>query len=112
MNELSLWSKLRSLDLVGCSLLISGLALFLTGTGLGGGLYSWTDVHTLATLVVGIVTLIAFGVYEWKGTKTGILNHDLFRGGRDQGQTFALCVSLIALEAIMIFGYALFFPVL
>jgi hypothetical protein len=63
-------------------------------------------------MLIGILMLVAFAFYEWKGTKTGILNHNLFRGGRDQGRTFALCVGLLALEAIMIFGYALFYPIL
>lgn len=56
--------------------------------------------------------LIAFGMYEWKGTKTGILHHDLFRGGPNKGRTFALCVALIFMEAVMIFGFALFSPIM
>jgi hypothetical protein len=63
-------------------------------------------------MIIGICMLIVFGVYEWKGTNTGILNHDLFRGGRNRGRTFAICVALLFMEAIMIFGFGLFYPIL
>lgn len=112
LDHVSFWGKLGYIDLVGCGLLTAGLALFITGTSLGGGLYSWTSACTLSIMIIGIVTLIAFAIYEWKGTKTGILHHDLFRGGRNKGRTFAICVALLFLEAVMIFGFALFYPIL
>ena len=112
LDHLSFWRKIGHIDLVGCGLLTAGLTLFITGTSLGGGLYTWTDARTLSTMIVGITMLIAFGIYEWKGTKTGILHHDLFRGGRNKGQTFAICVALLFMEAVMIFSFGLFYPIL
>lgn len=112
LDHLSFWQKLRHLDLPGAGLLTAGLTLFLTGLNLGGGLYSWTNARTLATLIAGLVILILFGVYEWKGTKTGILHHDLFRGGKAEGRTFALCVALIFIEGILLFSFIIFYPVL
>lgn len=111
-DHLSFLQKLGHLDLAGCGLLTAGLTLLLTGLNLGGGLFSWTSSRVLATLVVGIVTLLAFCVYEWKFTKTGILHYDLFRGGKDRGRTFALCVGLIFVEGIILFAYVIFYPVL
>jgi hypothetical protein len=90
-DHLSFLQKLGRLDLPGFALLTSGLTLLLTGLNLGGGIFTWAAAPVLATLVVGIVILIAFALYEWKITKTGILNHDLFRGGKNAGRTFALC---------------------
>ena len=112
LDHLSFLQKIGHLDLAGCGLLTTGLALFLTGLNLGGGLFTWTNVRVLTTLIIGIVVLICFGVYEWVGTKTGILNHDLFRGGKAMGRTFAICVSLIFIEGIMLFSYIIFYPVL
>jgi hypothetical protein len=89
-----------------------GLSLFLTGLNLGGNLYTWKNVRTLSTLVIGIVILIVFGIWEWKGTKVGIMNHELFRGGKARGRTFAICVGLIFIEGIMLFSYIVFYPVL
>lgn len=112
LDHLSFLQKLRQLDLPGFSLLTIGLTLFLTGLNLGGGLYAWTNARVLATLIIGLVTLICFGLFEWKGTKTGILNHELFRGGKDAGRTFAICISLIFVEGVLLFSYIIFYPVM
>lgn len=112
LDHLSVWQKLARLDLVGAGLLTTGLTLFLIGLNLGGGTFSWTAAPVLATLLVGITVLIVFGVYEWKGTATGILHHGLFQGGKDYGRTFSLCVALIFIEGIMLFSYILFYPVM
>jgi hypothetical protein len=112
LDHLSFWQKLGRLDLPGCGLLTAGLTLFLTGLNLGGGIFTWQSAQVLGTLIVGIAVLIAFGVYEWRFTKTGILHHDLFRGGKDGGRTFAICVGLIFIEGILLFSYVIFYPTL
>ena len=111
-DHLSFVQKLGRLDLPGFALFTTGLTLFLTGLNLGGGIFTWSQAPPLATLVVGIVVMIAFFVYEWRFTKVGILNHDLFRGGKTRGRTFAICVGLIFIEGIMLFSYIIFYPVL
>lgn len=112
LDHMTFIQKLRHLDLPGFGLLTTGLTLFLTGLNLGGGLYAWKNARVLAMLISGLVILIGFGLYEWKGTKTGILNHELFRGGKAAGRTFAICVSLIFIEGIMLFSYIIFYPVM
>ncbi len=112
LDHLSFLQKLGRLDLPGFSLLTAGLTLFLVGLNLGGGIFTWTAVQVLATLIIGIVVLAAFFVYEWKFTKTGILHHDLFRGGSARGRTFAICVGLMFIEGILLFSYIIFYPVL
>ncbi|KAF9886379.1 hypothetical protein FE257_011524 [Aspergillus nanangensis] len=107
-DHLTLRQKIARLDLIGFFLLSSGIALFLTGMNLGGGLYPWKSTPTLATLVLGILTLVAFGLYEWKATATGILHHDLFRNGH----TFAICIGLIFVEGILLFAYVIFYPIM
>ena len=112
LDHLSTWQKLARLDLPGFFILTAGLTLFLTGLNLGGGLYEWATAPVLATLIVGILCLVAFGIYEWRYTKTGILHHDLFRGGKNGGRTFAICIGLIFIEGILLFGYTIFYPIL
>ena len=112
LDHFSFWQKLSHLDFPGIFLLTAGLTLFLVGLNLGGGLYAWTNVRVLVTLVLGIAIIISFGVYEWKGTKTGILHHDLFRGGAGAGRTFALCIALIFVEGILLFAFVIFYPIL
>ncbi len=69
LDELSLLQKIGKLDLIGFFLLTAGLTLFLTGLNLGGGLYAWSDAHVLGTLISGLVILLCFAIYEWKGTR-------------------------------------------
>lgn len=91
-------------------LLTAGITPTLVGLTLGGTLYPWKSAGALAPLVVGCFFLVLFGLYEWKGTKTGILNHGLFKGGKDQGRTFIiLCFTLFA-EGIFFFAFLIFFP--
>jgi hypothetical protein len=104
--------KVARLDLPGFALFGAGLTLFLVGLNLGGGLYTWSSATVLCTLVIGIATLISFGVWEWKGTKTGMLNHEMFRGGKNRGRTFAILQGLIAIEGGLLFAYLVFYPVL
>lgn len=112
LDHLSFVQKLGHLDLPGFGLLTTGLTLFLVGLNLGGGLYAWTNARVLSTLIIGLVVLISFGIYEWKGTKTGIMNHELFRGGKSAGRTFAICISLMFVEGILLFSYIIFYPVM
>ncbi len=110
LDHLSFWQKLRHIDIAGGTLLAAALTLLLTGLNLGGALYSWTSARVLTTLCIGIFGLVSFAVYEWKGTKIGILHHGLFQGGRDAGRTFTLCVLLIFLENFVAFSYIVFYP--
>lgn len=111
-DDQPLSQKIKALDLVGVGLFTAGLTLFLVGLGLGGELNTWTDVRVLATLLIGIVTLLGFFLHEWKGTKRGIAHHDLFRGVKNAGRTFALFVSLIFIEGVLLFSFLVYYPVL
>ncbi|KAJ5365236.1 hypothetical protein N7517_008122 [Penicillium concentricum] len=112
LDHLPFWKKLGRLDLPGSFLLTAGLTLLLTGLNLGGGLYPWASASVLAALITGILTLVAFGIYEWRFTTTGILHHDLFRGVNQTGCTFGICIGLIFIEGIFLFAYVIFYPVL
>ncbi|KAK5049302.1 hypothetical protein LTR84_004231 [Exophiala bonariae] len=112
LDHLSRWQKITALDLPGSALLTTGLTSFLTGLNLGGSLYPWTNARVLTTLILGALILVAFGVYESFGTSSGILHHDLFAGGKTQGRTFSICVSLIFIEGVLLFSYVIFYPTL
>ncbi|KIW18439.1 hypothetical protein PV08_02727 [Exophiala spinifera] len=110
-DHLSFLQKVLKLDLAGSFLLASGLSLFLVGLNLGGNLYSWKNARTLCTLVIGLVILVVFVLFEWKGTKVPLVDHRLFEGGKSKGRTFALCMVLICIEGIMLFAVAVFYNV-
>lgn len=100
------------LDLPGSGLLVTGLTLLLVGLTLGGGIYSWTSATTLSTIIVGAFFCIAFGIYEWKVTKQGIIHHKIFVLGSRYTRTFVASCILFAVEAALIFAFSVFYPIL
>lgn len=111
-DHLTVWQKIGKLDLLGFAILTVGLTLFLVALNLGGEIYAWTSGPVLSTLIIGMGLMFVFGVYEWRFTKTGMLNHDMFRGENADGRTLAICIALIFIEGIMLFAYIIFYPVL
>lgn len=93
------------------ALLTTGLTLFVVGLSVGGTIYPWASVHALAPLIIGFAILGMFGLYEWKGTSIGLLNHDLFRGGKDKGRTFIVCNILMFTEAVLAIPFIVFYSV-
>lgn len=57
---------LRRIDYLGGFLSIGGFLLFMMGLQWGGYQYKWSSPHVVTTLVLGLVMLIAFCVYEMK----------------------------------------------
>ncbi|OQV09750.1 hypothetical protein CLAIMM_13839 [Cladophialophora immunda] len=113
LDHLSFWQKLGRLDLLGSGLLISGLVLLLVGLNLGGNLYAWTNAKVLVTLILGIAVLGAFGAWEWKGTKTGIMSHDMFqKGPNGRTRPFPIYVALMCIEGIVLFTIIIFYPIM
>lgn len=63
VNGKSKWQAFKELDFVGIFLFIAGNVLFLVGLSWGGTVYPWTSAHVLATIIIGILTLVGFGLY-------------------------------------------------
>lgn len=88
---------MHAIDLVGATLAAIGFSLTILGLTWGGGehlllqlhsfqslttpsspgAYEWTDAHVLAPLIAGLASLVAFGVWEWKGRSDGILGKSI-----------------------------------
>jgi hypothetical protein len=77
---------LRHIDWIGVFLQTAGIVLLLVGITLGGN-YPWTSAKVLSTLIIGIVSLIVYGLWEWKGAKNPFMAHELFIG---KSRTFVL----------------------
>jgi hypothetical protein len=56
----------------------------------GGYTHPWGSGYVLGTLIVGIVLIIAFALWEWKGAKLPIVPRELFQGQRTIGVSFLL----------------------
>ena len=65
------------MDWSGVFLLNSGLLLLLVGISIGGE-HPWSSATVLAPLVIGIVELLAFWVWEWKGSANPFMARELF----------------------------------
>lgn len=50
-------------------LIIAGSTLAITGLTFAGIRFPWTSVQVLAPLIIGLVLIVAFFVYEWKVAK-------------------------------------------
>ncbi|KAK4234809.1 major facilitator superfamily domain-containing protein [Achaetomium macrosporum] len=83
-----------SCDPVGSFLFITSATLMLLALDWAGGAYSWSDAHVAAPLAIGLVLLVAFGLYEGKGRTDGLVAHVFFH--RDAN--FALSVFAFAVE--------------
>ncbi|KAH3972028.1 hypothetical protein HBH98_001260 [Parastagonospora nodorum] len=68
-------------DPIGCFLIIVAATLLLLSLNWAGGAYKWSNPHVYANLVVGIIFLVAFCMYEWKGRSDGIVAHVFFSSG-------------------------------
>jgi MFS family permease len=55
---------IKRYDYIGTGLFIAGIVLFLMGLSWGGSVYPWKSAHVIATIVIGGIVLIAFGLYE------------------------------------------------
>lgn len=58
------WQQFKELDFVGIFLFIAGIIVFLIGLSWGGTTYPWKSAAVICALVLGALTLIAFGLYE------------------------------------------------
>jgi MFS family permease len=63
VNGKTKWQAFKELDFVGIFLFIAGCVLFLIGVSWGGQVYPWTSTPVLCTIIIGILTLVGFGLY-------------------------------------------------
>jgi hypothetical protein len=98
-QQLTHRQKLARLDWIGYAFFFPGLVLFCFALTSSSGVYPWKSAKIIGPLVVGASLLIAFGLYEWKGTREGMLHHDLFSRGRN----FALAEAIMLVEGLVFF---------
>lgn len=72
--KMSIKEVLWACDPIGSVLFIGSVSLMLLALNWSGGTYSWSDVHVIAPLVVGLVLLVLFGLYGKHSQETGILD--------------------------------------
>lgn len=99
---------LKEIDYIGGALSIIGLTLFLVALQSGGYTHPWASAYVLCTLIIGLLLIVAFVAWEWKGATKPIIPKEIFAGQRIVGLAFG-----IAFISGMNFYSALnFFPIL
>ncbi|KAG4441501.1 hypothetical protein IFR05_003028 [Cadophora sp. M221] len=81
---------LKKIDWLGAVLSITGIALFLVALQAGGYTHPWKSAYVLAQLIIGILLIITFIIWEWKGAKVPMVPRELFQGQQTIGVTFLL----------------------
>lgn len=79
LKGLTVRQKLLKIDWIGIFLLAGSLTTFLVGISFGDNPYPWKSGQVLGTLLTGAVGILAFCLWEWKGTREGIVPHALFK---------------------------------
>ncbi|KAK6857350.1 trichothecene efflux pump [Apiospora arundinis] len=104
----SKWQQVRALDFGGLFLFCAGMTLFLVGLSWGGTAYPWRSAHVLGTLVVGIATLLAFGLYEqFVMHNHGIMPPRIFRSIE-----YVSIVMIATLSSMVYFSLTVLWPTL
>lgn len=104
-EDLTVFQKLRKLDLIGVVLIAAGITLFLLGINFGDNPYSWGSGIVLGPMITGITLIVAFAIWEWKGTDHGLLPHELFAD-----KNFTITVIIRFVGGIALYGGQTFLP--
>lgn len=99
---------LKRIDFIGGALSIIGLTLFLVGLQAGGYTHPWTSAYVLCTLLIGLFVIIAWILWEWKGTKHPMIPFDLFKGQR----VVALAYAVAFVAGMNFFSVLNFWPLM
>ncbi|KAK9775830.1 putative Major facilitator superfamily (MFS) profile domain-containing protein [Seiridium cardinale] len=81
-------------DPVGSFLFLCSTTLMLLALDWASGDYAWSSATVAAPLTIGIVLLVLFFIYEWKGRADGLVAHVFF----DDNLNFLLSVFAFAVE--------------
>ncbi|KAL7619813.1 hypothetical protein AAE478_010358 [Parahypoxylon ruwenzoriense] len=103
-------------DPIGSFLFMGSTALMLLALNWAGGAYRWADPHVAAPLSVGLVMLVGFGIYEWKGRDDGLIAHIFFKHNANfaysmfafavEGWVFYSAVNSVVPQIVLHLGFA------
>ncbi|CZR68468.1 related to potential drug facilitator PEP5 [Phialocephala subalpina] len=88
-----------SVDYIGILLMSGSFASLIIGLTWGGSTYAWDSKQVIATLVMGCVGLVIFGLYEGFIVREGILDHRLF-----QTMNFQILLFVCTIDGMLLLG--------
>jgi MFS family permease len=97
---------LKQIDVVGIFLFCAGIVIFILGLSWGGGQYPWRSAATIAPIVLGFVTLVAFGLWEaYAPIKQPLVPMHLFRD-----REWVVGMLLLSFGASIYYAFAIVWP--
>ena len=101
----SIPEKLIRVDWIGTVIFIGSITSFLIPITWGGTQYAWDSASTITPLVIGIVGIFSFTIYEWFIPSEPMIRLHLFKN-------YNLAYSLLAalINALIVYGALYFLP--
>jgi MFS family permease len=97
---------LAEIDYIGGFLSVSGMLLFMMGMQWGGYQYPWSSAHVLAPLILGVVLIVAFIIWEGWGAK-----HPMFpKRLRQEPRILGLTLVITFISGANFFSILMFWP--
>ncbi|KAH0845698.1 hypothetical protein AYO21_05907 [Fonsecaea monophora] len=81
---------LKKIDYIGGALSIMGLTLVLVALQAGGYSHPWKSAYVIVQLIIGILLIAAFVIWEWKYCKEPMVPHEMFSGQRIVGMAYGI----------------------
>ncbi|KAI0202473.1 major facilitator superfamily domain-containing protein [Astrocystis sublimbata] len=114
-SKLSTRDIIWACDPIGSLLYIGSATLLLLALDWTGGAYTWSNPHVAVPLSLGLVLLVAFAGYEWKGRTDGLIAHVYFEqnanfwyaifAGTVEGWIFYSAVNSIVPQIVLRLGF-------
>ncbi|KAH6869408.1 major facilitator superfamily domain-containing protein [Thelonectria olida] len=79
---------LKQIDYVGAVLSMTGITLLLVALQGGGYTHPWKSAYILVQLILGIVLIALWIIWEWKFAKNPMVPRELFAGQKIAGMAF------------------------
>lgn len=89
----------KGVDYIGILTMTGSFASLIVGLTWGGSQYAWNSRQVIATLTMGCVGLVLFGLYEAFVVREGILDHRLF-----QTMNFPILLFVCTIDGMLLLG--------
>jgi len=102
------WQELKDFDYIGFILFTGGITVLLLGISWGGVSYPWKSAGVIVPIIIGVLTLVAFGFWEVYGNSPEpVVPYKLFKNVR--GFTMVLVAEMIC--GMMLYALIALYPV-
>ncbi|GIZ39520.1 hypothetical protein CKM354_000290100 [Cercospora kikuchii] len=106
-SELPWKTVVKQIDYLGGILSTAGLTLLLVALQSGGYTHPWSSAFVLSMLIIGLLLLVVFTIWEWKFAPNPMIPHGLFQGQR----TVALAFGVAFVAGMNFYSLLNFWPV-